>query len=127
MIGSRLFIDSGVWISYFLKTSEESRRIIDSTENKLFTSVLSLHEVNRTLGRKGLSRTEMSEATRIIMDTSTLTLVDEQTALNSVDHCLHRKLYTVDAIIYESSLQNGCTLVTGDTDFKGLKDVKIIE
>jgi len=126
MTGFRLLADSSVWLSYFLAASEEARGVIDSEENILYTSTLTLHEVKRRLLRLKKTVKQADAATTFIKENSVITPVDEEIALSSVTHCLKHRLHTVDAIIYETARQNKCTLATGDNDFKNLKNVKII-
>jgi len=127
MTDSKVFIDSSVWLAYFLASSEKSRDYIDSPENTLYTSVITLHEVANKLHSLRYSPQQTGKVLKFIRENSILVQVDEPIALLSVQHTTNKRLHTVDALIYESARQNGCTLITADYDFKGLENTLIIQ
>ena len=123
---TKFLVDSNIWLSYFLASSEEAEAIIDSEESTLYTSVITLHEVNKKLHKMGYTTAQVEGAINFIKQNSIIVNVDKDIALASVNHCLKNKLHIIDALIYETSLQNDCTLVTADLDFKNMDKTKII-
>lgn len=126
MTESRILADSSVWISYFLAATEKVRALIDSDESLLYTSAITLHEVKRRLLRMKYTQQQADKAVQFMKDNSIIIPVDEEIALASVAHCIKERLHTIDAVIYETALQNKCRLVTCDLDFRNLKDAEII-
>lgn len=126
MTESRLLVDSSIWLAYFLAATEEVEDVIDSEENMLYTSVITLHEAKRRLLQMKYTLQQTEKAIQHIKENSVITPVDDEIALKSVTHCIKEKLHTIDAIIYETALQNKCTLITGDYDFKNLKNTIIL-
>ena len=126
MTDSRFFLDSSAWLAYFLGASGKIVDVMDSDSHSLFTSALCLHEVSKRLKNMGKTPKQVDSAVEFIRENSIVISVDEEVALKSVNHCLEKNLHTVDSLIYESSIQNHCTLVTFDYDFKGLDDAIIL-
>ena len=124
---SRALVDSSIWLPYFLATSQEVREIIDSQDTLLFTSSITLHEVKRKLLKLNYTSMQAEKAIQFIRENSVVIPVDEDIAVNSVNHCMKSNLHTVDSIIYETAMQNKCKLVTADKDFKGLKDALVLK
>ena len=122
----RLLVDSSIWVSYFIASTPEVADAIDSEENLLYTSAVTLHEVKRKLLRMKYTRAQADRVICFIIENSIIIPVDKNIALQSVTHCIEHKLHTIDAIIYETSQQSNCTLITGDNDFKKLKNTNII-
>ncbi len=127
MTGSNITVDSSVWLSYFLTKGRDVADLLDSQDNLLFTSTLSLLEVKRRLIRLKLKGKMVDGAISLIMTNSILIQVSESLALASVDHCIEHGLHTVDAMIYETARATGSELATQDNDFRGLDGVLLLD
>lgn len=125
MTGARLLIDSSIWLSYFLGVDGKVATLIDSEENTLFTSVISLHEVQKKLAKMNNTSDRITKAIAFMKQNSILVQIDDKIAEASVAHCREHGLHTVDALIYETAVENKCTLLTGDYDFKNLPNTEI--
>jgi predicted nucleic acid-binding protein len=126
MTGTKLLIDSSIWLSYFLGAKEKVATLIDSEDNTLYTSVISLHEVRKKLVKMNNTNEQITKSIAFIKQNSILILIDDKIAEASVAHCTEHGLHTVDALIYETAVENNCTLLTGDYDFKNLPNTEII-
>ncbi|MFH0861818.1 MAG: PIN domain-containing protein [Candidatus Altiarchaeota archaeon] len=125
MTGIRLLIDSSIWLAYFLALEGKVATLIDSEENTLYTSVISLHEVQKKLAKMGHTSHQIAKAIAFMKQNSVLVQIDAKIAEASVAHCREHGLHTVDALIYETAVENKCTLLTGDYDFKNLPNTEI--
>ena len=123
----RILIDSSIWLTYFLASADEIKEVIDSELTLLYTSTITLHEVKRRLLRMNYTNQQVERAIRFIKENSIIVPVDEKIALESVTHCIKHKLHTIDALIYETAIQNNCKLITGDKDFKNLRDTTVLK
>jgi len=60
-------------------------------------------------------------------DSSIIIILNENIAEKAVEESIKHRLHTIDALIYSTAIENGAVLITGDLDFKDLKDVKILK
>ncbi len=127
MIGHRILADSSIWLAYFLAVAGEVKEVIDSEVAILYTSVVTLHEVKRRLLNLGYTSPQVEKAIQFIKENSIIVPVDDKIALESVKHCIRHKLHTIDALIYETALENNCKLITADNDFKDLNDTLLLK
>ncbi len=126
MTENRFFIDSSAWLAYFLGSSGKIADVIDSDDQSLFTSAICLHEVSKRLRNLGKTPKQADKVVRFMQENSIILSVDEGVAFKSIEHCLEKKLYTIDSLIYESAIQTRCKLLTFDYDFKGLEGAIIL-
>jgi len=125
MIGSKIFIDSSVWLSYFFADSERAKELIES-EEILFTSVISLFEIKRKLLKSKLDRNKINELIDYIKQRSVTIGLTLEICEKAAEISLTYKLSAIDSLIYTSSNINDSTLATSDYDFKEIRDVVII-
>lgn len=123
---TRLFLDSSIWLGYFLGNIPETRELIDSEETTLFTSIISLHEVFKRLKRIGRAEKEAERALKVIEDNSIIISINKEIALGAVKSCEEHGLHTIDSLIYSSAIAVAAIFVTADKDFAGLPKTKII-
>ncbi|MBI4823891.1 MAG: type II toxin-antitoxin system VapC family toxin [Nitrospirae bacterium] len=119
-------VDSSGWIEFFTDgplCSEYSRYLKDPT--KIITPTIILYEVYKKIKK------ERTEADAILAVSSmwktTIVPLSESIALTSADLSLKHLLPMADAIVYATSLEKGCKVITSDTHFRGLEDVVLIE
>ncbi len=127
MTGSRLFLDSSVWLGYFLGNFPTAREVVDSSETILFTSIISIHEVCKKLRKMGKTQREANQSVQFMEDNSVIIHVNKETAIQSAEHCLKHRLHAIDSILYASALQADSVFITADHDFSGLPKARIIE
>ena len=126
MTDTDLFLDSNIWIAYFLFENSEATHIIDSEENNIFTSVISIHEVFKRL-RQLKQEEAAKKAIEFMEETSTIIPIDKEIALSAANNCEKFKLHTIDSLIYTSSEQTNAKFITTDHDFLKTPNTKIIE
>ncbi|MFH1587897.1 MAG: PIN domain-containing protein [Candidatus Diapherotrites archaeon] len=127
MTDTNLFLDSSIWLGYFLENIPKTKEIIDSEENTLFTSIISIHEITKRLEKLKKTQKEINEALKFIEENSIIIGIDKKTALTAVENCRKYKLHTVDSLIYSSAAEINTTFITADTDFKKCPKTRIIE
>lgn len=120
------FLDSNIWLGYFLENIPESKIIIDS-ETTLLTSIISLHEIYKKLSKLGNTPKECEKAIQFIEDSSILINLDKKIVINAVKNCKSYNLHTTDSLIYSSSEATKSTFVTADTDFRQTPKTLIIK
>ncbi|MBI4043601.1 MAG: PIN domain-containing protein [Candidatus Diapherotrites archaeon] len=126
MTDYKLFLDSSIWVGYFMRAAELLGQMVDSHEGKVFTSALSFYEVPRKLHMLSRNEAFIKEAIRFMRENSTIIKVDEEIAGQSVEWAIKNKLAIADSIIYQSARSSESILITADNDFRGLSKVQVI-
>lgn len=123
---SKLFLDSNIWLGYFLGNMPKAKGTIDSSENILFTSIISIHEIYKRLKTLGKTEKETESAIRFIEDNSIIVNLNKEIAINAANCCDKYKLHTIDSLIYSSAMAMETNFITADSDFKELPRTRII-
>ena len=123
---SRYFLDSSAWLSYFFAENEELKGIIDSG-SVLFTSVISLFEIKRKLIKEKIDMNKIHSILSYIKEKSIIVRIEQDVCEKAAEISIKEKLHTTDSLIYTSSVFNNCIFVTGDQDFKNIKEVLLIK
>ena len=116
-------IDTSAWLEYLLNPFCEAKDYIDSDNNVLITSVISLHEARKRLIKLKKTEQEIDEAMEFIKENSLILPVNQHIAEKSVFDCIDYGLHTIDSIIYRTAQESEARLITYDNDFDGLNDV----
>jgi len=120
-----VFFDSSAWLSFIL---EKDSKIIEFFEiRKVFTSILSLHEIERKLIKYDFPRKEIKNRIDFILNSSILYQLTKEICINSVKYSVENKLHTIYSLIYASSQETKSPLVTLDLDFRRLNGVILIK
>jgi len=93
----------------------------------MFTSVLSLFEIKLKLLKDKRDTLMIQKSLGFIKKKSLILPVNEEISRDAVDFSLKHKLPAMDSLIYASALKNGAVLITLDNDFRGLKNVNVLE
>ena len=125
MTDSSYLIDSSIWISYFLADPEEVKKILEES-TKAFTSSLTLFEVKKKILQKKLSKDEVETALAIMAKKGSFLIPTLEICNLAAELSIQHNLAAMDALIYATAQHHKLILVTGDNDFRKLKDVKII-
>ena len=125
MTGSKYFLDSSAWLSYFFSENKEIKGIIDGT-NVLFTSVISLFEIKRKLLRDRIEKDRVESIASFIKEKSIIARIDQDICEKAAEISIEEKIPAIDSLIYTSSLTNNTLFITGDSYFKNLEKVKLI-
>ncbi len=121
-----ILLDSSVWFALGGDAQKDLGRLVDS-DTLLFTSVLSLFEIKRRLLKQGKQREKIEKFLSFIRSRSMILDVTKQIADRAAELSFSHKLSTADALIYATAQERNAELLTGDTDFQGLKGVRIIK
>ena len=123
MIGSEFFIDSSVWLGYLLGNLPETRSIIESHENTLFTSILSIHEVYKKIKKLGK---EPLKAITFLEENSIVINLTKEIAIKAAENCEKYALHTIDSLIYTSAEEINAAFISADNDFDKLPNTIIL-
>ena len=118
------------WIEYF-KGSEIGKkvnRILESKENEIFTSIITIAELASILKRKN---EDVELCCKIVKDSSELFFINAEIAKEAgILHAETRKKIKdfgmVDSIILLTAHKLNAKIVTGDPHFKGFKEAILI-
>jgi len=123
MISFKL-LDSSFWLNYF--HNGFGRELIDGDEN-LYTSVLSLFEIKRKLLKQNEKASVINKVLRFIKLRSFIVQLSEKIVEEAAKISDEKSLHAIDSLIYTSSIFNNLTLLTFDNDFRGLKNVEVLD
>ena len=127
VIDSKLFLDSSTWLGYFLGNMPAAKKIIDTSESILFTSIISIHEIYKRLKTLGKTEKETEKAIKFIEDNSIIVNLNKEIAISAAGYCSKYGLHTIDSLIYSSAIAMETTFITADSDFKKAPKAKIIK
>jgi len=119
----RLTFDSYAWIAYFGGKSSEVEDLVKG-DAMVYTPSIALTEIKHKYLREGHKpdkRLDFIASRSIIAD------ITGEIALKAADLKIKKKLYTIDALIYSTSIVHEAKLVSGDEHFKGFDDVIFIK
>ena len=119
------FLDTSAWLSYFFAQNKEVKDIIDSSI-LLLSSVISIFEVKKKLILNKLSNQEVDRIINFVKERSIMIDLTKDICEEAAVISVRNHLHTVDSLIYASALANNAELITGDSDFRNLKNVRIV-
>lgn len=122
----KILLDSYALIEFLLGSAKGAnvRRLVRESE-AAYTTPLNLYEVRYRLKEKAPQKAE--SFLREIETGIRIAPVTNATALAAADIKIKNpKLGAVDCNTYSIALEKGLTLVTGDSDFQGLKNVLML-
>lgn len=124
---TKIFLDSSIWLGYFIGNIPETKKYIDSKETILFTSIISIHEIYKRLKKLGKSEKEILNSISFIENNSIIVNLAKGIAIEAVHNCEKHKLHTIDSLIYSSAMHANAKFVTADNDFKNAPKAIILE
>lgn len=119
------FLDSSAWLSYFFAHNKEIKEIMESG-SLLLSSVISVFEVKRKLILNKFREQDVKRIIDFMKERSIMIDLTKEICEEAVTISIKNKLHTVDSLIYASAFANNAELITGDPDFKGMKNVRIL-
>ncbi len=127
---SRIVVDSWAWIELF-SGSEKGRKVENelSQAGEAFTTSVSLAEVVSVVIRRG----RPFEGARSVVGSNSKVLVPsgDDAVEAGVIHARIREgvpnFSLADAFVLQAARKLGAKVVTGDEDFRGIKEAKLIE
>lgn len=115
-------LDSSAWLSYYFAESLEIKGIIESSMT-IIISTLSLFEIKKRLMKLNKDYNTFLE---FVKKRSSILVPGEIIAEKAAEISIENGLGAVDSFIYATAIFSKAELITGDNDFKGLENVKII-
>ena len=126
----KIVFDTYAWIEYF-KGSEAGKKvnqILESQENEIFTSIMSIAEISSKLRREN---SDVELPYKIITNLSKIFFINvEFTKEAGILHAEMRKKIKdfglIDSIILLTTRKLDAKILTGDPHFKGFKETILI-
>ncbi|MBI4360807.1 type II toxin-antitoxin system VapC family toxin [Candidatus Micrarchaeota archaeon] len=119
-------LDSSVWIDYFTGApwTRQVASIVQSSE-PIFLSVVNLVEIySKYLLR---SESEAEKIKRILLSRCRIIEVNQDIALQASALKAKHTMAIADAMILATARSQGVSLLTYDSDFQGLKGVRVLK
>ncbi|MEK6948186.1 MAG: PIN domain-containing protein [Nanoarchaeota archaeon] len=128
---NKFVIDTYAWIEYFNGTimGNKVKDIVENTDNNIYTNVISVAELASSYKRNSLSFDNEKESLILL---SNIFLIDFDFAQEAgILHATLKKdrkhISMADIFILLTAKKLNAHVVTGDQDFKGLKDVILLK
>ncbi|HLC57234.1 MAG TPA: PIN domain-containing protein [Candidatus Nanoarchaeia archaeon] len=128
-MGNNYLIDSSVWIEYGIGSplGERIKEILEC--GNAFTCLLSIAEISDKLSREG---ERFESFLRFIQKKSVVVNITIPSCAMAGELKKERRksissFGIIDALIYLTSQENKCMLVTKDRDFEGMKEVLLVK
>ena len=122
-----IVVDAYAWIEYFDGTTigEKVKRVIEDANNVIFTNVITLAELASIFTRKNKN---YEEAKKIILSRSSfyevnMNFTEEVGKLHAELKKNRKHISLADVFVLLTAKKLGGKVITGDKDFKGLKEV----
>ncbi len=124
-------MDAFAWVEYFDGTAkgEKIRTIAESPNNEIYTNIITIAELASHFRRKNFN---FEEPKKIILTLSSIFPIDVEFAQEVGKHHAEIKqerknISLADIFVFLTAKKLNGAVVTGDKDFKGLKNVLMIE
>ncbi len=117
-----VLVDSWAWIEYFKGShpATQAKEIIESNQ-KILLSTINVSEIYLFLLRNKPSDAE--KLIKFVLNSSFVIPIDSSIALKAAKIKYGKKIGMADAIVIATAEENNATILTGDDDFKNLKNV----
>ncbi|MFH0713428.1 MAG: type II toxin-antitoxin system VapC family toxin [Candidatus Micrarchaeota archaeon] len=125
----KTIIDSSAWLEYFTNgqlASKCASFIENANETDFLTPTIVLFEVYKKVKREKGREAAVQVAAQISGRTTLIQLTDV-IAIQAAETSLTHNLKIADAIIKATADELNAILVTCDSDFKGLENVRLIQ
>ncbi|MDE1854167.1 MAG: PIN domain-containing protein [Thaumarchaeota archaeon] len=125
---SRLVVDSWAWIEYF--GGSTSGRVVDRmmSDAEIWTSVISITEIVSKYHRKGIDESKAMETIFAISRTDSPDREDAREAgrMHAEVKAKSPNFGLADSFVLQLARKFGGKVVTGDPDFRGVKEAQLI-
>ena len=117
-----VLVDSWAWIEYLKGSSfgAKAKEIIESGD-ELLLSTINVSEIYHFLLKNKPAETE--NLIKFVLSSSFVVELDTKIALKAANIKHSQKTGLADAIVIATAEENNAQILTGDDDFKGLKNV----
>lgn len=128
---NKFVIDAYAWIEYFNGTAlgEKAKEIIENSDNFIYTSAITIAELSSYFKRKKL---DFKEAKKILSSLSSFypvnsELAEEAGLLHAEIKSKNRHFGLADAFILLTAKKLNAKVLTGDEDFREIKEAFLIK
>ena len=121
-----VLVDSWAWIEYFKGThlATKAKDIIESSQ-KILLSTINVSEIYHFLLKN--RPPEAEKLIKFVLNSSFVIPLDSSTALKAAKIKYDKKIGLADAIVMATAEENNAMILTGDEDFKDIKNVIYIK
>lgn len=123
-------VDASAWVEYFDGTlpGEKVKLILENAQNRIYINVVTIAELSSHFEKRDIP---FAEARRIILSISSIYTIDVEFAeeagkIHTALRKQRRKFGLADAFVLLTAQKNTANVVTGDEDFRGLKETIMI-
>ena len=124
-------IDAYAWIEYFngTKSGERVKQIVENPRFKIYTNVLTVAELTSSYYKNNLSFEEEKKTLQMLSQIYPFdfTFAEEAGKLHAETKKKRKHISLADIFVLLTAQRLGAQLVTGDEDFRGLKEVFMIK
>ena len=127
---NKYIIDASAWVEYFegSQIGEKVKNIVESTENSIYTNVITIAELSSFFKRKNRN---FSEAKKSLLSLSVISELNTDFAEDAGVLYIELKkertsISLVDSIVFLNGKKLNAKIVTKDEDFRGLKEVLLL-
>ena len=120
-----VLVDSWAWIEYFKGSQSglKAKEIIESSQ-KILLSTINASEIYHFLLKN--RPVEAETLIKFVLSSSFLISVDSSIAIKAAKIKYDKKIGLADAIVIATAEENNAMILTGDDDFKNIKNVVYI-
>jgi len=128
---NKFVIDAYAWIEYFAgtKLGEEVKKIIENPDNLISTNIITIAELSSYFERKGYN---FNDFKKILLSLSSLYFIDLEFAedaglLHAEIKSKNRHFGLADTFVLLTAKRLNAKVLTGDEDFRNIKEAILIK
>lgn len=128
---NNLVIDAYSWIEYFQGTDSGKRvkELIENPNNANHTNIITVAELSSFFQRKGY---DFNEAKKVILSLSrifeiNIDFAEEAGKLHAIIKKERKHIGLADIFVLLTAKKLNAKVITGDEDFRGLKDIILVK
>ncbi|MBI5072248.1 PIN domain-containing protein [Candidatus Woesearchaeota archaeon] len=128
---AKFVIDAYAWVEYFNGTTlgEKVKKIIENPSHTIYTNIITIAELSSYFGKRGYS---FEEPKKILLSLSTIytptvEFAEEVGALHATIKKERKHIGLADIFVLSTAKKLEAKVVTGDEDFRGLKEALMIK
>ena len=124
-------IDAYAWIEYMegSKLGEKVKEIIENPNNSAYTNIITVAELSSQFKRKGFDGERMKRVIKSLSSFYEITFdfAEETGRLHAELKKVRKNISMADIFVLLTARKLNAKVVTGDEDFRGLKEVVMIK
>ncbi len=128
---SKFVVDAYAWIEYFngSKLGEKAKEIIENKDNEIFTNIITIAELVSSYRRNSIN---FEEEEKVLLSISkifniNLKFAEEVGRLHAEIKKERRHIGLADIFVLLTARKINAKVITGDEDFRGLKEIIMLK